>query len=262
MPDTPYAGLAKDHNSGVSIESRFPVPAGFARISVSEGSFARWLRGLPLLPESAVSYDWQKRAVFNPDEVGGVLDWRLLGPEEQCADIALRLLAEFARLDANGSDPVFRSLSGDEIRWSRWLRGRYGTNQNATAIVYRADSPRTGSRSEYDRFLKFVMNYTNTASMARDWPIIAETELVVGDVIIQPHCTGEGMGHLSVIVDACEDSAGARSFIFVDGYTPARDPVVRQRVTGDRSTVWMTAAEYLDLQQQFGPGKFHRFPGW
>lgn len=232
------------------------------RVALEPGAYGSWLRQIALLPDTARATDWQSRHVFNADEVGGVLNWRLLGAEEQCADIALRLLAEYA-WDAGGETaPRFRSLSGDEIRWDKWLRGRYATNAEQTSIVYREGTAREKSRDEFDRFLSFVMMYTNTASMSRDWPEIDESELRIGDVIIQPHCTGQGMGHLSVVVDACIDSKGNRRFIFVDGYTPARLPVVRQRVTGDRDSVWMTTAEYLELQQQFGPGKFHRHPGW
>jgi hypothetical protein len=98
--------------------------------------------------------------------------------------------------------------------------------------------------------------------MARDWPEIELTKLGIGDVIIQPHCAGKGMGHLSVVIDKCMDSTGATRFIFIDGYTPARVPVVRQREPHRRETVWMTTAEYLELQRQFGPGQFHRFPGF
>lgn len=220
------------------------------------------MRRLPLLPDTTPAVDWRERHVFDAAEVGGVLNWRLLGAEEQCADIALRLLAEFAWEHSPNSTPWFRSLSGHEIRWDKWLRGRYGTNESQTAIVFTPGQSRAATREEFDRFLSFVMTYTNTASMSRDWTVIPESELTIGDVIIQPHCTGQGMGHLSVVVDACADASGARRFIFVDGYTPARYPVVRQRLRGRPETVWMTPAEYLELQKQFGPGEFHRFPGW
>jgi hypothetical protein len=220
------------------------------------------LRQIALLPDTTRASDWQFRHVFDADEVGGVLNWRLLGAEEQCADIALRLLAEYAWDSGVEIAPHFRSLSGDEIRWDRWLHGRYATNTDQTAIVYREGAHRENNREEFDRFLSFVMMYTNTASMSRDWPQIDESELRIGDVIIQPHCTGPGMGHLSVVVDACVDPKGNHRFIFVDGYTPARLPVVRQRIVGDRNSAWMTIAEYLTLQERFGPGKFHRHPGW
>lgn len=257
-----HDGLRESQQHTESIVDRFSPPPGYTRVEPGANSYGAWLRQLALLPDTARATDWQSRHVFDANEVGGVLNWRLLGAEEQCADIALRLLAEHGWDTGGEPVPRFRSLSGDEIRWDKWLRGRYATNSEQTAIVYRDGAGREKSRDEFDRFLSFVMMYTNTASMSRDWPEINESELRIGDVIIQPYCTGLGMGHLSVVVDASIGPDGTRKYIFVDGYTPARLPVVRQRVTGDRSSVWMTTAEYLELQRQFGPGKFHRHPGW
>lgn len=257
-----HDGLRTPRQITETIVERFHPPPGFTRVVVDPASYSAWLRQLELLPDTTRATDWQSRHVFDANEVGGVLNWRLLGAEEQCADIALRLLAEYAWDTKSSGGPSFRSLSGHEIGWKKWLTGRYTTNAAQTAIEYRDGENRRATREEYDRYLSFVMTYTNTASMSRDWPMIEEGDLGIGDVIIQPHCTGQGMGHLSVVVDACRDAAGNRKFIFVDGFTPARLPVVRQRVIGHPETVWMTSEEYLVLQQQFGPGKFHRHPGW
>lgn len=257
-----YEGLADKGSGTESIESRFPPPEGFRRVVVAPGSYQEWLRRLPLLPRTTVATDWQNRPVFRPEEVGGVLDWRLLGSVEQCADIAIRLMSEHAYAEKPGTSPRFRSLSGQDIQWAQWLEGEYSTNPSGTAIVYREGRSRPGNRREFDAFLRFVMNYTNTASMARDWREVKAADLRIGDVIIQPHCTGAGMGHLSVVIDAIENDSGDRRYLFVDGYTPARLPVVRQRLEGQPGTVWMTIEEYLEFQQQFGPGEFHRPPEW
>lgn len=255
-------GLVADQAMSETIVDRFSIPPGFTRVQVDDDSYQAWLRSLTLLPHGTNGTDWQSRHVFDADEVGGVLNWRLLGSEEQCADIALRLHAEHVWDKANGQALCFRSLSGDDICWPKWLQGRYSTNSSQTAIVYKGGTSRPRSRDEFDRYLSFVMMYTNTASMSRDWPIVTESELTIGDVFIQPHCTGPGMGHLSVVVDACVNPDGERRFLFVDGYTPALLPVVRQRIRGQQESVWMTLDEYLQLQQQFGPGVFHRFSSW
>lgn len=255
-----YAGLARSAGPSGSIIERFAPPDGYARVPVAADSYKEWLRQLPLLPDTTPARDWTGRLVFAPHEIGGVLDWRLLGAEEQCADIVMRLLAEYAWTDDPSSIPAFRSLSGQEMVWARWLSGRYGTNTAQTAIVHTPGARREPSRRELDAYLRFVMTYANTASLARDWPEVAPADLAIGDVVIQPHCTGQGMGHLSVVVDACRDADGHQLYLFVDGFTPARDPVVRQRLAGDRSSVWMTLAEYLQLQSVFGPGFCHRPP--
>lgn len=244
-----------------TIRERFTPPDGYTRVDVQDGSFAAWLRGLMLQPPGSASRDWQGDVALNPDEVAAVLDWRLLGAEEQCADIALRLTSEFARLQDWTDRIEFRSLSGDDIHWSKWLTGQYGVNTAQTRITYSDGPRRPNTRAQFDRYLEFVMNYTNTASMSRDWPEIPESLLTIGDVVIQPFCTtGRGSGHLSVVVDACIDENGDKRFLFVDGYTPARVPVIRQQKPDQPQTAWMTPDQYLEVQKQFGPGTFHRYP--
>jgi hypothetical protein len=104
--------------------------------------------------------------------------------------------------------------------------------------------------------------YVNTASLVRDWPKVEFAEVRIGDVLIQPSRSPNGLGHLSVVVDACTTASGERLFLFTDGFTPARAPVVRAHRPGDADSVWMTPPVYLELMIQFGPGVFHRPPAW
>ncbi|HEX9750127.1 MAG TPA: DUF4846 domain-containing protein [candidate division Zixibacteria bacterium] len=241
-----------------TIEDRFAAPEGFGRVAVSDHSFQQRLRSLRLLPDTSPALDWQGNVVFSPAEIGGALEWTLLGSMEQCADIAIRLVADYQM--AQGDDISVRSLSGDVIGWNDWLHGRYELNADASSLSYRAASERPATADEYASYLRFVMTYANTASLARDWPTVPDSDLQIGDVLIQPYCSGVGMGHLSVIVDACEDRDGDRRYIFIDGYTPARVPIVRQRTSDTAISVWMTAEAYLQLQSRFGPGEFCRPP--
>lgn len=215
-----------------------------------------------MLTHGTDAMDWQGRLALPAEDVAAVVDWRLLGRVEQCADIVVRLVAEYANGNGNADEIVFRSLSGQRIEWKRWLQGRYAVNTDASAIIYHAGAARTETPREFDEFLTFVMSYVNTASLRRDWREVAPGDIQIGDVLIQPSCLGAGMGHMSMVVDACEDSAGNRLYLFVDGYTPARVPVVRQREPNKPMSAWMTPKEYLEYMDQFGPGNFYRSPEW
>ena len=259
---TPYASICQTCDSTRTIARRLPPPQGFARVTTDANSYAAYLRHLPLTPEGTDANDWRGQLALTSAEVAAVLDWRLLGSVEQCADIAIRLLAEHARHNGVDQHIRFRSLSGQTMGWVEWLQGHYSLNADATRIAYTSGAKRTATDREFDRYLTFVMSYANTASMLRDWPTVAYESIEIGDVLIQPFCTGRGSGHLSLIVDACVDDTGNRLYLFADGYTPARTPVIRQRMPGSPETAWMTTEEYLNLMSQFGSGTFHRFPGW
>jgi len=245
-----------------TIAGRFAPPRGFTRVEASQGSYAEWLRQMPLLPPDADALDWTGRLALSAAEVGGVLDWRLLGRAEQCADIALRLAAEYARVKKEDDRIAFRSLSGETITWTAWRNGRYAINSDGSAIVYHPGVGLQDTRSAFDDFLRFVMTYANTASIKRDWPVAGARDLRIGDVLVQPGCPGTGLGHLSVVVDLCENVSGERLYLFIDGFTPARMPVVRQRLPEEPKSVWMTPKQYQEYQIQFGSGTFHRSPDW
>jgi hypothetical protein len=249
-------------DSTESLASRFPVPDGYERVTVVSGSFADWLRGLPLLPPGTDATNWRGRVALRAAEIGAVVDWRLLGQVEQCADVAIRVFAEYARDNGGGDRIAFRSLSGQTIAWRKWLSGHYAVNGAGTAIRYSADGKRPDTPEEFDRYLKYVMTYANTASLLRDLERIESSEIAIGDVLIQPSPIPDGLGHMSIVVDACELPNGARRYLFVDGFTPARLPVVRQRETSVPETAWMTPTQYLDYMSDFGPGSFCHPPEW
>jgi hypothetical protein len=254
--------LCANCTTGETIQSRFPPSEGYARVSVPPESFAAWLRQLPLLPPNSDARDWRGHLAMTADEVAAVLDWRLLGSAEQCADIAVRLVAEYALGNGERDQIAFRSLSGQAIKWKKWLQGDYAIVRDGSAVVYEEGSRRRDTSREFDAYLKFVMAYVNTASLVRDWPEVEFAKIRIGDVLIQPSQSPNGLGHLSVVIDACTTASGEFLFLFTDGFTPARAPVVRAEIPGDPDSVWMTPPVYLELMSQFGPGAFHRPPAW
>lgn len=253
-------GLCGICDSSQTVLSRISPPEGFARVDVEEGSFAWWLRRLHLLPDGEDAVDWRGNRVFGPDDVAGVLDWRLLGEVEQCADVAIRLVSEFARRNGHHNKLEFGSLSLQSMGFREWQRGRYSLTPDGSFLIYHPGDNRPDTRATFDDYLRFVMTYANTASLRRDWPGVGSAEIGIGDVLIQPGCPGTGMGHLSVVIDVCESPGGQRLFLFMDGYTPARVPVIRQLEPGNAASAWMTDEEYQGLLSQFGVGEFYRTP--
>lgn len=262
LAQSPYASICEACDSTRTIVHRFPAPDGFTRSDMGGDSYAEYLQHLPLMPIGTDARNWRGQLALTSAEVAAVLDWRLLGSVEQCADIAIRLVAEHARTRGQDRQISFRSLSGQSVAWARWLNGRYTLNENATRIDYTPGGTHAVTNREFDRYLSFVMSYANTASMIRDWLVVSTDSVTIGDVLIQPFPGAYVSGHLSIIVDVCADSAGNRKYLFADGYTPARTPVIRQRIPETPGSAWMTTSEYLDLMSQFGTGRFYRFPGW
>ena len=104
------------------------------------------------------------------------------------------------------------------------------------------------------------MTYANSSSLARDLKTVDESELLPGDLYIQPDQSGRGgIGHVSVILDMCENTLGARLYLFGYGFIPAQDFHLPLPSSEQGIGKWYTLNGYMSHVAAFGDGEFHRF---
>ena len=180
-------------------------PDGFHRLELTDGSFASWLRELPLLPDGAPVLKWDGKP--KPYQIGhfAVVDIDVGNQNlQQCADAILRLRAEF--LWATGRANDVNKLPGNTHVW-------HGGNWAA-----------------YRRYLNSVMVTTGTASMAQAMATPPKGhKLMPGDVLVQ----GGHPGHAILVLDAVEDAAGNRRVLLGQSYMPAQQFHVLKQPIGD-----------------------------
>ena len=113
-----------DHTATEDLEARFAVPAGYQRVPAETGSFAEWLRHLPVKPGcppvhlyngERKGYQGAHLAVIDID----VGDKNL----QQCADAVIRLRAEYLYGTDQKNKICFHFTSGDLACYSRWIKG-------------------------------------------------------------------------------------------------------------------------------------------
>jgi hypothetical protein len=245
-----------DNGGGLRLISSLSCPAGYERIAVPENSFAAYMRALPLKPTGSPVLSWDGRIVYKGSEVMGVVDWPLPSKVQQCADVAIKLHAEYSSIH-DKSKIHYRSLSGQEISYLNWLGGVYGLNRQGTEIVFHPSrSRKSDTRNELEKYLHFVMLYANSSSLARDLPKVAEKDLLPGDLYIQPDPSGRGgIGHVSIIVDSCRNQLGEMQYLLAYGWTPAQDFMLAL----PRPVNWFRLQEIKDMLAAFGKGNFQRF---
>ncbi|MCK6528438.1 DUF4846 domain-containing protein [Myxococcota bacterium] len=223
--------------AAAAIEARIPPPPGFQRVPAPGGSFAAFLRRLPLLPgrPPVLLYDGRRKS--NQDAHFAVVDLDVGSRDlQQCADAAIRLRAEYQRASGRDEAICFRFTSGDPAPWSRWRDGER-PRISGSRVTWAAAAPPDGGPASFRRYLDAVFTYAGSASLARDLvPVPASAPVEAGDVFVQ----GGFPGHAVLVADVAEDGRGRRAFLLVQSYMPAQQVHVL-RAPGSSLDPWYPA---------------------
>ncbi|MGQ0739491.1 MAG: DUF4846 domain-containing protein [Bacteroidota bacterium] len=189
-----------------------PVPAGFERIPAAAGSFADWLRALPLKKDKTV-YQYNGKKKQNQSAQFAVLDISQSKTDlQQCADVVMRLRAEY----------LFAAKKFDSIRFMDYSRKWYNWTGK-------------DNREKFDAYLQLVFGWCGSASLEKQLkPVENFEDIKAGDVLIK----GGFPGHAVIVTDIAVNSKGQKVFILVQGYQPAQDMHVLLNPSDERMSPW------------------------
>ncbi|MBP3269151.1 MAG: hypothetical protein J6L98_00590, partial [Bacteroidales bacterium] len=187
-------GLVKD----------IPAPEGFVKAGYPKDSFQEYVRNLPLLaPDTQLEYYDGSPCDSLQYLCHRVVDYPLIDRNEQCADVCMRLWAEY--LYRKGS---FKKISFVDTR-GKTLKYRFGA-----------------CRQLFDRFLKEVFTWCNTESSRDGNPVKNIAGIEPGDVFVYDAKSrpGSAYGHAVMVASVAVDSlSGRKAVLVLQGSTPACD---------------------------------------
>jgi len=237
--------LAEDHpwlgerRAAGTVEMRIPPPSGFERPAAAPGSFAAWLRGLPLKPGRPPVRLHDGRLKRRQGVHHAVLDIDAGDKDlQQCADAVIRLRAEYLFSRKQLRDISFDFTSGDRVPYVRWLEGERPV-VSGNKVTWMRSGARDDSYAGFRRYLEAVFNYAGTLSLSRQLqPVPGPGELEPGDVFIQ----GGSPGHAVIVLDAAvEAETGRKVFLLAQSYMPAQDIHVLKNPSDKRLSPWYPA---------------------
>lgn len=205
-----------------------PPPKGFVRIEGSDNGFAAYLRKLPLSHADSVVrvYDGTRNDSLQPYSYR-VIDLPLLGVTEQCADMCMRLRADYLF----GVRQFFR-IKFEDTQHHR-LHYKYGYNRPAL-----------------NQYLKDVYKVANTESMKASMPLRKLSDMQPGDVFVYDakSRSSSRYGHAMLVADvAVNKVTGQKAFLLIQGSTPASSlHVVRNVVQADVSPWFLLGEKVAD----------------
>jgi len=230
---------AGDHASG-SLKDRIAPPDGYERVPVEAGSFAEWLRNLPVRPEQTLIHLYDGRLRATQDRHVAVIDIdtgkRNL---QQCADAIMRLRAEYLLSAGKARDIAFNYTDGKRVRY----RGN------------------TRDRKAFRRYMTGVFAYAGTYSLERELRKVDLRDIRIGDVFIK----GGFPGHAMIVADmAQQKQTGEKRFLLIQSFMPAQDMhVVKVPGFWNNTSPWYeipaSDGELITPDWIFPPKTLHRF---
>lgn len=180
-----------------------PTPWGYERIKGDDASYSEFLRSLPLKGRGAdVMLYTGGRSRFQSLNYA-VVDMTLLSNAEQCADVCMRLRAEY----------LFQTGQYGRIRFQ---------NVNGKTMIYSGGS----SRKAFERYMRNLYNVASTFSLSREMNKRRLSDMQPGDVFVYAAIDrprNHKYGHAVMVVDVAENKDGKKVFLLTEGNTPARD---------------------------------------
>ena len=215
-----YPWLKHRNPKRQKLHQRFKPPRGFHRIPKQKGSFAWWLRRLPLKKRGAPVRYHNGRLKANQRIHSAVIDLDIgRGNLQQCADAIMRLWGEYIWYKKLQRYFGFNLTSGHPNPWWRWARGDRlkiirGRMRGWNVGVRRANA----SYRSFRRYLRIVMIYSGTASLSRELLHIGPSQIQAGDILLK----GGYPGHAVLILDEVSNAKGKQLYLLGQSYMPAQ----------------------------------------
>lgn len=202
------------------LDVAIPPPDGFARVEVEKGSFAEWLRGLPLRP-AGTPVKSHLGAVVRPADQPGLAAVAALdvGPRDlqQCADSIIRLHAEWLWQAKRTGELAYRFTSGDLSTWKSWSAGE--RPRVGKKVTFAKTAAPSATRESFREWLDVVFTYAGTRSLAAWATKVDRDALRPGDFLVM----GGDPGHAVLVLDLAQAKDGRRVVLLGEGFIPAQD---------------------------------------
>lgn len=219
-------------------------PEGFERITGSDSLFSSFLRNLPLtkLDTTPRYYDGTPNDTLQPYNYR-LLNLPLLDENEQCADVCMRLRAEYLYFNRRFFDICFTD-----------------TRQKRLYYLY------GNSRHSFNQYLKEVYAWANTESMKNSMPVRLLKDIQPGDVFVYDKDSrpSSRYGHAVLVADVAVDpKSGEKAILLIQGTTPASDIHVIRNLTNPDFSPWFlldSTSYILDFgYAQYYPDELHYY---
>lgn len=208
--------------SQATLTAEIPPPPGFERKAVPPGSFAAWLRDLPMKPKGSPVLLHTGALKSRQDVHASVIDIDVGKRDlQQCADAIMRLRAEWLYASGRAREIAFNDTDGKRRRFAAFKQQDY---------------------RGFRKYMDLVFAYAGTYSLERELKPVGTKDLAIGDIFIK----GGFPGHAVLVVDmAVNSTTGEKRFLLMQSYMPAQEMHILKNPSAEDGSPW--------YPEDFGP---------
>ena len=240
-----------------TLETAILPPSGFTRVAAASGSFATWLRGLPVKPAGAPVLLFNGSEKPRQDTHAAVIAIDVGARDlQQCADAIMRLRAEWLYASGRFDEIAFTFTEGGRVTFSRWAKGE---RPNASGKAWKKSAGTDKSYASFRAYMDNVFAYAGTASLEKELDTVQSGDMQPGDVFIK----GGFPGHAVLVADLAEHAVTkAKRFLLIQSYMPAQDMhILKNPVNGDGSPWYAPpTGELITPEWTFPKDSLRRWP--
>jgi hypothetical protein len=207
-------------------------PLGYRGVPAGLGTWAEWLRLLPLAaPGAPVRNARGEIVVPSDDEHLAAVVAIDVGDDQRSADVLLRLFAEW-RWFSNESRMLFLSDSKLELPLEKWTAGeRLEPGPTGPRWVRRAAPRPKLDRRVFGDYLDSVLARSDGPALLSQSTAVAPEQLAPGDFFLHPGRPAE----VVLVLDVATSTSGERVMMLAQALNPAENLHV---LRPSRDTVW------------------------
>jgi hypothetical protein len=173
------------------------LPDGYSRIVFADNSFGNWFRQVGLKKDKTVYlFDGTKKR--NQLAQYTVVDMARSSKDlQQCADVVMRMRAEYLFYKKQYDSIWFSDYAGKKYQWKK-----------------------SDNRLQFEKYLENVFGWCGSASLEKQLkPVQHFSDIQVGDVLVK----GGFPGHAMIVADMAINNEGEKLYLLMQGYMPAQD---------------------------------------
>lgn len=252
-----YAWRPEAQASAGTLVERIAPPSGFERLPAEGGSFAAWLRSLPLTSQDQPVRLFDGTTKPRQDVHAAIIDIDAGQRDlQQCADAIMRLRAEWQFATGRQKDIGFNFTGGGRVDFARYAKGQ---RPDAKGRRWTASAKPDASYPAFRKYMDLVFAYAGTASLEKELKSVPEGDVEIGDVFIK----GGFPGHAVLVVDiAINPLTRSKRMLLLQSYMPAQDMHVLKNFDNGDGSPWyqVPSSELKTPEWTFPAGSLRRWP--